>query len=137
VISGFGRDVDKICALLRYYAALSGISVPTFRENLLVQPSSVKKSKQKAFPGDVRWTVSDNVLIAETHITEATHSLQLAVRFQSLENDGRSSTTNFVLCSLAGTWDNPVSRTHGPIHICHKWDFSGQPLSDLFQTSDK
>ena len=34
VISGFRRDVHEICALLGCYAALSGISVPTFRENL-------------------------------------------------------------------------------------------------------
>jgi len=31
VISGFGRDVDEICALLRYYAAHGDNSVPTFR----------------------------------------------------------------------------------------------------------
>jgi hypothetical protein len=39
VTSGFRRDVDQICALLEYYAALSGNSVPTFRDNLSV-PSS-------------------------------------------------------------------------------------------------
>ena len=36
VTSGFRHDVDEICALLRYYAALSGSSVPTFRDNLSV-----------------------------------------------------------------------------------------------------
>jgi hypothetical protein len=36
VISGFRRDVDEICARLRYYAALSGSSVPTFRDELSV-----------------------------------------------------------------------------------------------------
>jgi hypothetical protein len=36
VISGFRRDIDDICALLRYCAALSGSSVPTFRDNLSV-----------------------------------------------------------------------------------------------------
>jgi hypothetical protein len=34
VISGLHRDVDEICALLGYYAALSGSYIPTFRENL-------------------------------------------------------------------------------------------------------
>jgi hypothetical protein len=34
VISGFYRDVDEICALLGYHAALSGSSVPTFRDNI-------------------------------------------------------------------------------------------------------
>jgi hypothetical protein len=37
VISGFHRRVDEICALLRCYAALSGISVQTFRDNLSIQ----------------------------------------------------------------------------------------------------
>jgi hypothetical protein len=36
VISGFRRDVDEICALLRCYAALNGNSIQTFRENLSV-----------------------------------------------------------------------------------------------------
>jgi hypothetical protein len=34
VISGFRRNVDEICALLGYYAAQSGNSVPTFRDNI-------------------------------------------------------------------------------------------------------
>jgi hypothetical protein len=42
VISHFRRDVDEICALLGYYAALSGSSIPTFPENLTVPPSGVK-----------------------------------------------------------------------------------------------
>jgi hypothetical protein len=33
-ISGFPRQVDKICDLLRNYAAYSGNSLPTFRDNL-------------------------------------------------------------------------------------------------------
>jgi hypothetical protein len=46
VISGFRREADEICALLGYYAALSGIYVPTFRDNLLVTSSKIKKSLQ-------------------------------------------------------------------------------------------
>jgi hypothetical protein len=42
VTSGFCRDVDEICVLLGYYTALSGRSVPTFRDNLSV-PWKVKK----------------------------------------------------------------------------------------------
>jgi hypothetical protein len=38
------RDVDDICALLGYYAALCGGSVPTFREIPSVPYSRVKKS---------------------------------------------------------------------------------------------
>jgi hypothetical protein len=44
VISGFRRDVDEICALLGHYSALSGSSVPPFRDNLSVPSSRVKKS---------------------------------------------------------------------------------------------
>jgi hypothetical protein len=44
IISGFRRDVDEICPLLEYYAALSGSSVPTFWDNLSVPSSRAKKS---------------------------------------------------------------------------------------------
>jgi hypothetical protein len=44
VISGFRRDVDEICALLRHYAASSSNPLPTFRDNLSVPFSSTKIS---------------------------------------------------------------------------------------------
>jgi hypothetical protein len=44
MISGFGRDTDKICALLEYNATSSDNPLPTFRENVLVPSSRVKKS---------------------------------------------------------------------------------------------
>jgi predicted membrane metal-binding protein len=50
VISCFRHDIDEICGLLGFYAALSGISVPTFRDNISVPFSSVKKSKKKRKP---------------------------------------------------------------------------------------
>jgi len=37
VISGFRREVDEYCALLRYYARSSGNFLPMFRGNLPVQ----------------------------------------------------------------------------------------------------
>ena len=46
-ISGFRRDVHGIYALLGYYAAQSGNSLPTFRANLSVTYSRAKKSKRK------------------------------------------------------------------------------------------
>jgi hypothetical protein len=39
----YGIVCIEICALLRYYTALSGSSVLTFRDNLLVPSSRVKK----------------------------------------------------------------------------------------------
>jgi hypothetical protein len=44
VISGFRPDVGKICYPLGCYIASSGSSVPTFRHNLSVPSSRVKKS---------------------------------------------------------------------------------------------
>jgi hypothetical protein len=44
VMSGFRRDVDEIGALLGYYAASSGNTLPTFQDNLSVPSSRVKKS---------------------------------------------------------------------------------------------
>jgi len=45
-ISGFRREVDEICALLRYYAAYSGNFLPTFRVKLSVPSSRVEESKK-------------------------------------------------------------------------------------------
>jgi hypothetical protein len=36
VISGFRREADENCALLDCYAASSGNSLPTFRDNLSI-----------------------------------------------------------------------------------------------------
>ena len=47
-ISGFRRDVDKICSLLRCYAAPSVNSLQMFRDNLLVPSSRDKKCKKKS-----------------------------------------------------------------------------------------
>jgi hypothetical protein len=48
VIAGFRRGADEICSLLGYYIALNGSSLPTFRDNLSVPSSRVKKYKKKA-----------------------------------------------------------------------------------------
>jgi hypothetical protein len=42
MISGFRRDVDKICGLLGYYAASCGNCLQTFRDNVSVPSWSVK-----------------------------------------------------------------------------------------------
>ena len=49
VVSGLRREVDKSCALLGYYAANSGNSLRTFRDNLPV-PSSTDVSGQPIGP---------------------------------------------------------------------------------------
>jgi hypothetical protein len=51
MISDFRRDVDvdDICALLGYYATLSGSSVPTFRDGPIHYISRFKMSMKKAF----------------------------------------------------------------------------------------
>ena len=45
VISSFHCNVNENCALLGYYAASSGNFLPTFRDNLLVPSSAVKKAR--------------------------------------------------------------------------------------------
>jgi hypothetical protein len=59
VISGFCPEVDEICTLLGYYAASIGNPVATFRDNVSVPSSSVKKSKKKKKDGTD--TLSRNV----------------------------------------------------------------------------
>jgi hypothetical protein len=51
---------EEICALLGYYAALSGNSVPTFWDNLSVPFSRVKKSKEKKKITTQRCVISQN-----------------------------------------------------------------------------
>jgi hypothetical protein len=48
VISGSRLEVDGICALLRYCLAYSRNSIRTFRDNLSVHSSRVKKAHQNA-----------------------------------------------------------------------------------------
>jgi hypothetical protein len=43
VISGFRRDVDDTRTRLGYYATSSGNPLPTFRDNVSVPSSTVKK----------------------------------------------------------------------------------------------
>ena len=45
VISSFHCKINENCALLGYYAASSGNFLPTFRDNLLVPSSGVKKTR--------------------------------------------------------------------------------------------
>jgi hypothetical protein len=54
VTSGFRRYVDEICALLGCYAAYSGNSLPTFRDNLLI-PSSRDLRKIKEEKSEGTW----------------------------------------------------------------------------------
>jgi hypothetical protein len=49
IISGFRRDADEICALLGYNTASSGNPLPTFRDNVSVPSSRVKKSKKSVY----------------------------------------------------------------------------------------
>jgi hypothetical protein len=44
VISGFHRNIDEICALLGCYTGSNDNPTPTFRDNVPVQSSVVKKS---------------------------------------------------------------------------------------------
>jgi len=45
VTSGFHREVDENCALLCHYAASSGNSLPTFRDNLSVPSSRLENRR--------------------------------------------------------------------------------------------
>jgi len=49
VISGLCRDVDENCALLGYYAVISGNFLPTFRDNISIPSSGVKNPKEILF----------------------------------------------------------------------------------------
>jgi hypothetical protein len=46
VVSGYSREVDRICVLLGYYAAYCGNALLTFHNNITVPPSKAKKKKK-------------------------------------------------------------------------------------------
>jgi hypothetical protein len=48
MISGIHHEIEEIYALLGYYGAYSGNSLPMFRDNLSVPSSKVNKSKKKS-----------------------------------------------------------------------------------------
>jgi hypothetical protein len=50
MISVFRRDADEICSLLGYNAASNGNPLPTFRDNVSVPSTRVKKSKKSRKP---------------------------------------------------------------------------------------
>jgi hypothetical protein len=50
VISGFLREIYKACILVGYYAACSGNSLPTFRDNVSVPFTTVIKSYLDLLP---------------------------------------------------------------------------------------
>jgi hypothetical protein len=81
VISGFRRDADEICALLRYNAPSSGNTLLTFRDNV-----SVPSTRAKKYPS---WTTSSlnmgPIPCPETSVKDY-HS---TLRYTS---EGRSST---------------------------------------------
>jgi len=51
VISGFRHEVYENCALLSYYAASSGNSFPTFRDNLWTQIQGSRTPKGSSLQG--------------------------------------------------------------------------------------
>ena len=64
MISGFRRDVLEIGVLLGYYAAWSGKSLSTFRDNLSAQPSRLLKIVPKRLLRNYHYTLSN---IPEQH----------------------------------------------------------------------
>jgi len=53
MISDFRREVVETRALLGYYAAHSGNSLRTIRDNLSVQSSKVKNPGRKKYPTEI------------------------------------------------------------------------------------
>jgi hypothetical protein len=66
MVSRFRRDVDEVCLLPGYYAASNANPLPTFRDNVSVPSSRVKKSKKmepihcpETSVKDCHWTLRD------------------------------------------------------------------------------
>jgi len=53
--AGFRHEIYEISALLDYYVACSGNSLPTFGDSLSVLSSRAKKSKQERRESRITW----------------------------------------------------------------------------------
>jgi hypothetical protein len=87
LISGFRRDVDEICALLRYYATSCGNCLPTFRDNGSVPSSGVKKSylqdsRRPRLPDPWRW---DRYFVPKRQQTITTRSRVISQKSADLK----------------------------------------------------
>jgi hypothetical protein len=95
LISGFHSDVDKICTLLGCYAAPCGNCLPTFRDNVSVSSSKVKRRKD----GTERHLCGQR-LLASSGVLEDESSLLSKHRVCLISVKGNSPNTR--QCYLAG-----------------------------------
>ena len=72
VISGFRHDVGETCTVVEYYAALSGSSVPIFRDNVSVPSSRVKKSMRK-LSSWTSWTLKMGPIVCPETLVQNYH----------------------------------------------------------------
>jgi hypothetical protein len=81
VTSGYRRDADEVRALLGYYAAYSGSSVPTFRDNLSV-PSSrlMNPSKAGSTPNRQKENRNKRETAVHIHPTKRIHCLDVHIQ---------------------------------------------------------
>jgi len=49
LISGFCREEEELCPILKHHATYAGNSLTTFRENVSAPSSKVKKSKKASW----------------------------------------------------------------------------------------
>jgi hypothetical protein len=93
VLSGFRRDMEEICDLLGYYAALSSSSVPTFRDNRSVPSSRVKKSKF-SWPLKMGLIRCPETSVVDNHSTlrniEEKHRHEVKVKWSFIERAQKS-----------------------------------------------
>jgi hypothetical protein len=104
VISGFRRDADEICNLLGYYAASNGNLSPTFRDNVSVPSSRVKKSKKNIFlikTVDMQSTSEQHVNCFYTHfIIKYCHSDSVVLGFKRIPEDDPNRDRNVLEQSI-------------------------------------
>jgi BMFP domain-containing protein YqiC len=109
VISGCRRDVDEICALLGYYAVSSGISVPTFRDNLSALSSRVLTLEDRAD----RTATQGSVICQKSSALTFRDNLSVpSSRVKTLEDRAdRTATQGSVICqkSSASTFRDNLS----------------------------
>jgi hypothetical protein len=118
VISGFRRDVGDICAVLGYHAALSGSSIPTFRDNLFVPSSRPRSPRRKPLLGVLEpWRCADTSVknyhsalrnIPEQRWVHLHHgrSLKLHIYFEKLKGSTAKSEIFPIWWRMSSQWSH-------------------------------
>lgn len=106
-ISGFRDDVNEICAILLFYSAWRGISIPTFRDNqpfpsLYMGPTGCPKRRYESTT--LRWVKSQNAADLRNNFTFVRMNSKSLLRFRDKGKRSKNRVTHRRLLRYNAVW---------------------------------